>query len=151
MNWHDQAACAKHPHPEWWIGGDGTSSPDERRDHFLAAVQVCLSCPALIECGEQRQHEVTDGVVWAGIMPDGYHPALGRTGVCAKCETEFTYARKGPRRRWCSDQCRRMGLWRQDHGRPISDREQAIWRDREMAKFRESAPSDSPTIHGSVA
>jgi WhiB family redox-sensing transcriptional regulator len=49
-HWENPAACAGHPHAEWfdsWIDGEG---PHQQRTRHGRALGVCAGCPARVPC-----------------------------------------------------------------------------------------------------
>jgi DNA-binding CsgD family transcriptional regulator len=54
------AACARHPHPEWWDGRRDGEPADARQKRQQQAARVCRRCPVTDQCWAGRDR--TEGV-----------------------------------------------------------------------------------------
>jgi hypothetical protein len=72
LKWQKDAACAEAGNRELFLSMDNRSRSKTTR----AAMEVCKTCPVLMECGwYAKTHEITDGV-WAGKLyglENGYY------------------------------------------------------------------------------
>jgi WhiB family transcriptional regulator, redox-sensing transcriptional regulator len=75
LDWMSDAACADHPNPDIFFGGDlkGVAATAQTRE----AAMVCRTCPVAAQCLEHKTISGAAHGVWAG----GVHrtKALGRS------------------------------------------------------------------------
>lgn len=61
MNWHLQAACRDHPHPNSWFPARGALSQANRE-----ALRVCAECPVQQPCLQHAVDTHAEGI-WGGM------------------------------------------------------------------------------------
>lgn len=82
QDWARDAACARHPHPQWW-------DADQRDPNLVRrARDICLACPVRVACGESASPaEAVDtmraGEVRAVCEVCGDVLVIGQTRYCA--------------------------------------------------------------------
>jgi hypothetical protein len=74
--WRLDAACAGHPHPEWFDCSDGFNErPDARNARHEQALAVCRTCPVVQECADAVDPERDEGVRGGRVLPALKRPA----------------------------------------------------------------------------
>lgn len=61
-SWMDRAACAGHPHPDWWYPESSNIYTRETKE----AARVCSECPVRAECYEYGRGERFG--IYAGVL-----------------------------------------------------------------------------------
>lgn len=69
----DQAACSRHPHPDWWVGdipiARGRGLP---HDGAIQALRICKRCPVRGRCFDiamDTSSQTFDHGIWGGTTP----------------------------------------------------------------------------------
>jgi hypothetical protein len=61
-NWKGKAPCSEYPHHTLPWTGDHSPSPE----HYLAMINVCATCPVIIECARYAIEDA-EGGFYAGV------------------------------------------------------------------------------------
>ena len=99
--WRAQAACRGDERPLWmWFPGRGDMKTQRK------AQAICQACPVADECREYAlRHRVREGL-WGNLTGRQRRDLRMVPKACSHCAAEFQPDTE--RRRYCSDECRRL-------------------------------------------
>lgn len=84
-DWRKDAACATHPHPEWWTAeANEHTTKDEAAEQLEAAAWVCTDCPVRAYCrrdAEAGRTAYAETVRPFGVLAGRFYDGSRRVGV----------------------------------------------------------------------